>query len=248
MIPIKSENDIQIMREGGCLLKELHLILSNECRVGVTASMLDNIAYTFIKDNNAEPSFLGYSGYEYSTCISKNEEIVHGIPYKEKVMFPGDICSIDVGIFYKGFHVDAARTHFLETVDPEVKKLVDVTEKSFFEAIKMANPGNKLGDISWSIQNYVESQGLTVVKDLYSHGVGKDLHEDPLIPNYGAAGKGITLKKGMTFAIEPMVNLGVENILTLADKWTIITADKKWSAHYENTIYIGESGPEVLTN
>ena len=187
---------------------------------------------------------MGYQGYKHSTCISKNEEVVHGIPDETKILFDGDICSIDVGVFYKGFHVDAARVFIFGDIDNDAQHLVDVTTDSFYHAIEFLKPGARLGDMSHAMQTYIESHNLSVVRDLYSHGVGKQLHEDPLIPNYGKANTGITLKEGMVFAIEPMANLGTHEVLTLDDKWTIITADYKWSAHYENTVYITDNGPK----
>jgi methionyl aminopeptidase len=247
MITLKSADEIQKMREAGRILANTFTELAKAVKVGVSAGDLDDIARKYIQKQGAEPSFLGYSGYKYTTCISKNEEIVHGIPYREKELMPGDICCIDCGVYYKGFHSDAARTFLIEPVAAEVKHLAVVTEESFFKGFEKAIAGNKMGDVSHAVQAHIEAAGLTVVRDLYSHGIGTQLHEDPLIPNYGKAGKGVTLKVGMTFALEPMVNIGVADILTLEDKWTIITADKKWSAHYENTIAILEDGPEILT-
>lgn len=247
MISIKTDEQIKIMRDAGKILSEVFDELGRYFKIGVNAAFLDDIARKTIERNGAKPSFLGYQGYKYSTCVSKNEEIVHGIPYPEKTMLPGDICSIDCGVYYKGYHADAARIFTLAPLDSQVQTLVDITTESFWKGIEQAVPGNKLGDISYAIQSHVEPSGFSVVRDLYSHGIGKELHEDPLIPNYGKKGSGLTLEKGMTFAIEPMVNIGCFDILTLQDKWTIITADKKWSAHYENTIYIGDHGAEVLT-
>lgn len=246
-VNVKREQDLAFMREGGQILARTFEELARHIRVGVSAQHLDKVAHDTITRLGAKPSFLGYRGYKYSTCISKNEEIVHGIPYADKCLFPGDICGIDVGVYYKGFHTDAARTFAIEPLDKEIDRLLKVTEASFFEGIKQAVPGKRLGDLSHAIQSYVESNGFTVVRDLYSHGVGRQLHEDPLIPNYGKAGSGIKLQPGMTFAIEPMVNVGVADILTLDDNWTIITADRKWSCHYENTIALTENGNEVLT-
>ena len=238
---------ISSMRAGGQILANLHNVLRSECREGISASALDKIAYTFILDSKAKPSFLGYQGYEYTTCISKNEEIVHGIPHSDKILFPGDICSIDVGVYYDGYHVDAARTHRIGDVDVQVSQLINVTQNSFFECIKDIKAGSKLGLLSYTMQSYIESHNLTVVKDLYSHGVGKKLHEDPLIPNYGPKSKGPTLTEGMTLAIEPMVTMGSDQIVTLNDKWTITTDDNSWASHYENTIYIKKDGVEILT-
>ncbi|MGE4169295.1 MAG: type I methionyl aminopeptidase [Candidatus Margulisiibacteriota bacterium] len=247
MIPIKTEADLAIMREGGKILARVFEAVEKEIRVGVNAGFLDTKVQEIIASYGAKPSFLGYKGYKHATCISKNEEVVHGIPYPDKVLYPGDICSIDIGVYFKGFHVDAARTFPVGDVTPEVQHLITVTKESFFKAVAFAKEGNRLGDISAALQGHVESEGLSVVRDLFSHGVGKSLHEEPLIPNFGKPNKGPTLKTGMTFAIEPMVNLGDYRVLTLPDKWTIIAADRKWSAHYENTIAVGESGPEILT-
>lgn len=247
MISIKTEEELSLMREAGRILSSVFDEISKNVRVGVNAGFIDKLAHDAIKKRGGLPAFLGYSGYKYSTCISKNEEIVHGIPHEDKVLYPGDICSIDVGVIYKGMYADAARTFVLESVDDHIEKLVKVTEESFYQGIGFAKSGNYLGDISHAIQTHVETAGFTIVKDLYSHGIGKSLHEDPLIPNYGKKGKGLRLKTGMTFAIEPMVNIGTKDILTLEDKWTIITADRKWSAHYENTIVVTDNGPEILT-
>ncbi|MBT5856398.1 type I methionyl aminopeptidase [bacterium] len=247
MVSIKTPEQIALMRKAGTILSLVFEEIAAAIKIGVSASYLDDLAFKTIKKLGGEPGFLGYSGYKYTTCISKNEEIVHGIPYPDKILYPGDIFSIDCGVIYNGYFADAARTFLMEPVDPEIEKLVKVTEESFFIGIEKAIPGNYLGDISNAIQAHVEANHLTVVKDLYSHGIGTELHEDPLIPNYGEAGKGLKLKAGMTFAIEPMVNIGSEEILTCDDKWTIITADRKWSAHYENTIAILENGPEILT-
>ncbi|MFT5170838.1 MAG: methionyl aminopeptidase [Candidatus Marinamargulisbacteria bacterium] len=247
MVIKKTPEEIEIMRTGGKILAEVFRVLEPEVKEGVNADYLDKLAESTIRKHGAEPSFLGYRGFKHSTCISKNEEVVHGIPFPDKILYPGDIVSVDCGVYQQGFHVDAARTFRVGSVDKKVDDLVSVTQESFFEAIKEANPGNKLGAISNALQKYVEARGYSVVRDLYSHGIGRELHEDPLIPNYGSRKAGIELEVGMTFAIEPMVNIGVYDVLTLPDKWTIITRDKKWSAHYENTICIGEAGAEVLT-
>ena len=247
MINIKSPNELKIMREAGKILSSVHKLASESFRIGISASELDQICYDAIVRFNAKPSFLGYRGFNYSVCVSKNHEIVHGLPSSDKLFLPGDICSLDIGVYYKGYHVDAARTLYLPPIDPEVSHLIDITEKSFFHCIQFAKPGNRLSDISHNLQNFAETNGLSVVRDLCSHGIGKSLHEDPLIPNYGKPGKGPLLKEGMTFAIEPMLNIGTHKILTLSDKWTIITQDKSFSAHYENTIHIAADGPEVLT-
>lgn len=246
-VPIKSDSEIALMRNSSAILMDVFDMLNEEVRVGVNAKYLDDCIRELIISKGAKPAFLGYQGYAYSSCISKNEEIVHGIPYENKVMMPGDICSVDVGVAFNGYISDAARTFRILPVDDKIQKLVDVTEQAFFEAVKQLKPGNRLGDLSYAIQHFVESHHMSVVKDLYSHGVGRELHEEPLIPHYGRPGKGIQLKAGMVFAIEPMVNLGSPDILTLEDKWTIISADRSWSCHYENTVLITPNGPEILT-
>ena len=235
------------MRIAGKILASTFLHISEFIKEGASAYQIDQLAQSYIESQQAVPGFLGYQGYKYSTCISKNEEIVHGIPGSDKLFFDGDIVSIDIGVKYNGFYADAARTFLIGNVSEEAKFLAKVTEASFFESMKGVSDGSRLGDISNGIQSYVESHGLTIVRDLYSHGIGETLHEDPLIPNYGKKGAGLLLKEGMTFAIEPMVNLGLPGIETLADDWTIVTEDRKWSAHYENTILITRDGVEILT-
>ena len=247
MISIKSDEDLYIIQEGGQLLKRIFDQIGQVIQPGMSAFDLDQKIAFFIKELGVKPAFLGYRGYKYVSCISKNEEIVHGIPRRDKFFLPGDIVSVDVGIIFNSRYLDAARTFPIEVIDPIAQKLIDVTQQAFFEAIKFAKPGNTIGDMGHALQVYVESFGFSVVRDLCSHGVGFKLHEAPLIPNYGKRGAGVKIEKGMTFAIEPMVNIGHFNVLTLEDKWTIIAADRKWSAHYENTIFITHDGPKVLT-
>lgn len=235
------------MRIAGKILSNTFDYISEKVCEGVTAFAIDQEIKTFIESNGAVPGFLGYQGYKYSSCISKNEEIVHGIPYPDKLFFDGDIVSIDIGVKYNGYYADAARTFLIGNVSDEAKFLAQVTQDSFFKGMADIKAGDHLGDISNAIQTHIESNGLTVVKDLYSHGVGQSLHEEPLIPNYGKKGVGMKLYEGMTMAIEPMVNLGVETIETLDDDWTIVTKDRKWSAHYENTVLITNEGVEILT-
>jgi methionyl aminopeptidase len=247
MVKIKTEQEINIMRQAGKMLAEIFEIVAENIKVGQNAEHLESLVLEEITKIKALPSFLGYHGYKNATCISKNEEIVHGIPYAHKVLFPGDICGVDIGLQYQGFHVDAARTYMVEPVATEVQKLVKITEECFYQGLQEAQPGKRLGDVANALQTHAERHGFSVVKALCSHGIGQELHEEPLIPNYGAKGQGLKLKPGMTFALEPMINMGTDKILTLEDKWTIITADKKWSSHYENTICITENGPEILT-
>ena len=247
MIHYKSKNQLACMREAGFRLAEVFQKLSEFIQVGMTAEQIDAFVYKCITSLNAKPSFLGYSGYKYSCCISKNEEVVHGIPHSHKLMLEGDICSIDIGVYYKGYHADAARTFLFEPITKEANTLCKVTEESFYKALEFVRPGARLGDLGNALQNHVESNGFSVVKDLYSHGIGQTLHEDPLIPNFGNKGKGLVLRPGFTFAFEPMVNVGTHKVLTLDDNWTIITQDKMLSAHYENTVAVTESGYEILT-
>ncbi|MBT6120469.1 type I methionyl aminopeptidase [bacterium] len=247
MIILKSPKDIESMRKGGAILASVFTLLKSKLKVGVSAKFLDDLAREHIIKSGGVPSFLGYRGFKYTLCVSRNEEVVHGLANAEKIVLPGDVWSVDCGVFYEGFHVDAARTFVIEPVTKEVAKLVRVTQESFFECVKSAKHGNRLGKVSNALQTHVEDNGFSVVRDLYSHGVGKELHEDPLIPNFGKKDSGVVMKSGMTFAIEPMVNMGSHHVLTLPDKWTIITRDKKFSAHYENTICITDGEPEILT-
>ena len=235
------------MKDAGKILASTHLFLASFITEGLNAFEVDRRIHDYIISQGATPAFLGFNGYKYSSCISKNEEIVHGIPYENKLFINGDLISIDIGVKYKGYCSDAARSYLIGDVSDQVKHLATVTEASFFEGISGIGPGSKMGALSNSIQTYVEKNGLTIVKDLYSHGIGEELHEEPLIPNYGKRNRGITLEPGMTFAIEPMVNIGTKEIVVLEDNWTIVTADSKFSAHYENTILITDSGVDILT-
>jgi len=246
-VSIKSPVEINMMKDSAKILVEIFSKLADQIKPGVSTKDLDDYIYKQIISQGASPSFLGYQGYKYSSCISKNEEVVHGLPLPTKLLMPGDICSIDIGVYYNGFHADAARIFYLEPIPLETQNLIRVTEECYFKAIEQAVPGNTIGDIAYALQSHAESHGFSVVRDLCSHGVGRELHEDPLIPNYGKKGKGLILKEGMTFAIEPMINLGTYKVLTLPDKWTIITADQKLSAHYENTMCITKHGAETLT-
>lgn len=247
MIHLKNQSELDAMRRAGIILATVFDKLSTIVEIGISADRLDAFIYDSIRAFEAEPSFLGYSGYKYSSCISKNEEVVHGLPTSDKFLLPGDIVSIDIGVYYKGFHADACRIFIMEELDPSVKKLAQVTEDSFYEAIKDIGPGCRMGDVGHALQTYVEAHELSVVRDLYSHGIGKKLHEDPLIPNFAKPGSGILLKEGLTFALEPMVNIGDYAVETLADEWTIVTCDGLYSAHYENTVAVTEKGIEILT-
>jgi len=234
------------MRQACRIVARTHEILERSIRPGVTTLELNKIAEDYIRSCGAVPSFLGYRGYPATINASVNSEIVHGIPSLRKLK-DGDIIGIDIGASYKGFHGDAARTHGVGKISDEDKKLLEVTRQSFFEGIEYAKPKNYLNQICVAIQKYVESEGFTVVREFIGHGIGKDLHEDPNIPNYDMGKRGTKLHKGMTLAIEPMVNVGTAECMVLEDGWTAITMDNKNSAHYENTVLITDGEPEVMT-
>ena len=236
MIIIKSQKEIEIMREAGKIVAETHEILKSAIIPGISTLELDKIAEENIRKYNAIPSFKGYGGFPGSICASINEEVVHGIP-GNKILKEGDIVSLDVGAYYKGYHSDSAKTHGVGVISEEDRKLIEVAKESFYEGIKFAKLGYRLSDISHAIQAHVEK-----------HGVGVDLHEDPQIPNYGPAGKGPRLQEGMVLAIEPMINAGRYQVKTLADGWTIVTVDGKKSAHYEHTIAITNDEPIILSS
>ena len=213
---------------------------------GVTLKHIDSEIRRFIESHNCTPSFLGYSGFPASSCISINEQVIHGIP-GERRLEEGDIVKVDVGAVYKGYNGDAARTFFCGKVSDEAVKLEKITRESFFEGIKNARPGNRIGDISHAVEEYVVSNGFSVVKSFVGHGVGAELHEDPEVPNFGRAGRGPRIYEGMTIAVEPMVNAGTEEVEVQSNGWTVVTIDGKLSAHYENTIAVTENGTEILT-
>lgn len=246
MIIIKNHEEIAIMKKAGRVVGETLLLLEEEVKPGITTADLDRIAEEFITKHGAKPSFKGLYGFPSSLCISVNEQVIHGFPGKY-ILKEGDIVSIDCGAFFNGFHGDAARTFSVGNVSTEAQKLIDITRKSFFEGIKYAREGNKLTDISYGIQSYVEAAGFSVVRDFVGHGIGRKVHEDPNVPNFGKSGKGPKLLEGMVLAIEPMVNAGTHKVRTLKDGWTVVTADSSLSAHYENTVAILSDGPEILT-
>lgn len=247
MIKIKSAEEIAIMRKAGAITRETLLLLEKNVKPGVTTKQLDELAYNYIVKNKATPSFLNYGGFPATICASVNEQVVHGIPNDEPLK-EGDIVSIDVGACYKGYHGDSARTFAVGKISSEKQKLIDVTKQSFFEGIKVLKDGVCLGDVSASIQRYVEKHGFSVVRDLVGHGVGRELHEDPAVPNYGFAGFGPKIHKGTVLAIEPMVNMGTYRVnFDEFDGWTVTTKDGKPSAHYENTVLVTEDGVEILT-
>ncbi|MGE4282929.1 MAG: type I methionyl aminopeptidase [Clostridia bacterium] len=247
MITIKSAQEIEYMRHAGQIVSETHKLLEKAIRPGVTTKELDSIAEEYIRSQGAEPSFKGYNGFPASICASVNEEVVHGIPGLTKLK-DGNIISIDIGAIYKGYHGDAARTHPVGNISEEAKRLIQVTRDSFFEGLKFAVEGNRLSDISSAIQKYVECHGYSVVRDFVGHGIGQQMHEEPQIPNFGNPGRGPRLLTGMALAIEPMVNAGKHHVKILPNRWTVITVDGSFSAHYEHTIVIGQEGPEILTD
>lgn len=246
-VSIKSEHEIELMRESCRLLSIVHEELGKALKPGMSTWEVDKLGEEMIRSFGCVPNFLHYNGYPASICVSVNEEVVHGIPSKKRFLKEGDIVSLDAGLIYKGYHSDAARTYAIGQVDPKVQQLIDVTKQSFFEGMKYAKAGCHLHDISLAIQTYAESFGFGVVRDMVGHGIGRHLHEDPQIPNFKTTGRGIKLRPGMTFAIEPMINLGTWEGEFLKDGWTFVTKDRKPSAHYENTVLITAGEPEILT-
>ena len=247
MIQLKNPEQIKLMREAGRITGEALLLAGEKLRVGMTTYELDKIIRTHIEKSGAKPSFLGYGGFPGSACISINEQVIHGIPSMEKRIEDGDIVKVDVGAYFKGFHGDSANTFAVGNVSEEAKKLIDVTKQSFYEGIRFAKPGMRIGDIGAAIQKFAEDNGYSVVRKYIGHGVGRELHESPDVPNFGTAGRGVRLYPGMVIAIEPMINQGTYEVRELSDKWTVVTADGKLSAHYEHTVAITDDGPLLLT-
>ena len=246
MISIKNEHELASMREACKITAAARALAGEVVKPGVSTKAIDKAVHDFIVSQGAKPSFLHYSGYPASACISVNATVIHGIP-SGYILKEGDIVSVDVGAFYKGFHGDCAATFPCGEISDEAAKLIQVTRQSFFEGLRLATQGNRVSDISHAIQTYVESNGFSVVRSFVGHGVGRQLHEEPEVPNYGKPGHGPRLLKGMTIAIEPMVNVGVYDVHVLKDGWTTVTADGKLSAHYENTVLITDGEPEILT-
>lgn len=246
MISIKTERELEVMRRACKITAAARALAGEMVRPGITTGEIDKAVHDFIVSQGATPSFLHYQGYPASACISVNETIIHGIPGK-RVLKEGDIVSVDVGAFYKGFHGDCAATFACGIIDDEARRLIDVTKQSFFEGIKFARQGNRVSDISHAIQAYVEAHDFSVVRAFVGHGVGAHLHEEPPVPNYGQPGKGPRLVRNMTLAVEPMVNVGTWECRVLRDGWTTVTQDGKRSAHYENTLLITDGEPEILT-
>ncbi len=247
MITLKSNREIAIMKEAGRIVELAHKAVEQAIRPGISTLELDKIAYDVITSHNAIPSFLNYNGFPNSICASINEVVIHGIPKNNMKLKDGDIISIDIGASYKGYHGDAARTHVVGRVSADKLKLIEVTKQALFEGLKYAKPGQRLSDISSAIESYAKQFGYGIIEEYTGHGIGQALHEDPAIPNFGEAGHGPILKKGMTLAIEPMITMGTNQIKVLNDNWTVVTIDKKPSAHYEETIVITDAGYEILT-
>lgn len=245
-VHIKTREQIEKMRIAGEILAKLDEVLKKEIKPDVTTKQLDSIAEEYIRSQGAVPSFKGYGGFPGSICTSVNDEIVHGIPSERKLK-QGDIISIDMGSYIGGYHADAARTYAVGEITPELQKLIDVTKQSFFEGIQYAKQGCHLNQIGTAIQKYVEQNGFSVVREYVGHGIGRKLHEDPSVANYREQRKGILLKRGMTLAIEPMVNMGSYQLKVLKDGWTAVTRDGLCAAHYENTVVITNGEPEILT-
>lgn len=243
----KSQSQIELMQEAGRILALTHHQLAQEIKPGMSTKDIDRLGETIIRDYGCIPSFLNYNGYPASICVSVNDEVVHGIPNEKHIIQDGDIVSLDAGVIYQGYHSDAARTILVGNVSEESRRLVEVTRQSFFEGIKYAKPGYHIVDIGRAIQEYVEENGFSVVRDLTGHGIGKKLHEKPNIPNFVDRRKGARLRPGMTLAIEPMVNAGEYDVVWLEDDWTVVTYDGSLSAHYENTILITEGDPVILS-
>ena len=246
-VSIKSEREIELMRQAGKILAKVHEELGQAIKPGISTWEINVLGEKLIRQYDCIPNFLNYHGYPASVCVSVNEEVVHGIPKKDVILKEGDIVSLDAGLIYKGYHSDAARTHFVGQVSPEVKKLVEETRNSFFEGIKMAKAGNHLYDISNAIDAYISQFGYGIVRDLVGHGIGTELHEDPQIPNFRQSRRGLKLQPGMTLDIEPMINMGRADVDWMDDDWTVVAQDRLPSAHYENTILITDGEPEILT-
>lgn len=248
MIYLKNPEQIKKMQRAGRITGEALLLAGEAVREGISTASLDKIIRNHIEKNGAKPSFLGYGGFPASACISINDEVIHGIPSTKKILKEGDIVKIDVGAYIDGFHGDSARTFAVGKISEDAQRLIDVTRESFFKAVEaVEKEGARIGDIGAAVDGHVSKYGFSVVRKYVGHGVGRDLHEDPSVPNYGTAGRGQRIATGMVIAIEPMVNAGVSAVKELSDGWTVLTADGKLSAHYEHTVAITDNGPLLLT-
>ena len=248
MIIVKNSEQLALMRKAGRITAEALLVARDMIRPGISTKEIDTKIRSFIEKCDAVPSFLGYGGFPGSACISINEQVIHGIPSDRVILSEGDIVKIDVGARYRGYNGDSARTYPVGKVSDEALRLISVTERSFYEAMKYAKAGCRVGDLGFAVENFVISNGFSVVRDFVGHGVGAQLHEEPEVPNFGRAGRGARLYAGMTLAVEPMVNAGTHEVRVKNDGWTVVTLDGRLSAHYENSIAITESDPIVLTD
>ena len=247
MITIKSEREIELMRKAGMLVSEMHKYIKPFIKEGVTTLELDKLCEDFIVSHDAVPSCKGYEDFPCTLCTSVNEVVVHGIPNKNKKLKNGDIITIDVVIGYKGYQGDAAWTYAVGEIDDDKKYLMEHTEKALYEGLKQVKPGNRIGDISFAVQEYAEKHNLGIVRELCGHGIGKEMHEEPEVPNFGTPNTGARLKPGMVICIEPMLTFGHRNVWLLDDEWTVVTQDGKPAAHYEHTVLVTEDGYEILT-
>lgn len=247
MIIVKSKHEIELMREAGKVTAYILKALKDIIKPGISTQDVDKFVEKTILDNKMIPAFKGYGGFPASACVSLNEEVVHGIPSKDRILIEGDIVSVDVGTIYKGYYSDAARTYGVGNISTDAARLIKVTEDSFYEGLKFCKAGQRLGDISHGIQKKAEEEGYSVIRDFVGHGIGSEMHEDPQIPNYGIAGRGPRLEAGMVFAIEPMIAEGDYEVEVLLNNWTVVTLDGKLSAHYENTVVVTDGEPELLT-
>jgi len=246
MINIRSQHEIELMRQAGIIVAEVHRLINQMIRPGITTRELDEAAEAHIRARGSEPAFKGYGGFPASICSSVNHQVVHGIP-GNVLLLEGDIISIDTGVQLNGYYADAAKTFAVGTISAQAQRLIDITRQSFYEGIKFAREGQRLSDISHEIQKCAEDAGFSVVRNYVGHGIGTAMHEEPQIPNYGQSGKGPRLKAGMVLAIEPMINEGTHHVKVLSDGWTVVTMDGKKSAHYEHTLAITDGDPEILT-
>lgn len=246
MISIKNEAQLDNMRLAGAIVRDLLELIGDNAKAGVTTRRLDAIAYDYIKKHNATPSFLGYGGFPGTLCTSIDNEVVHGIP-GHRVLEDGMLLKIDAGACFNGMHADAARTFAIGNISDEKRRLMQICKESFFKGVSVLKDGARLGDLGYTIQSFVESNGFSVVRELVGHGIGAAIHEDPSVPNYGVQGRGLRLSKNMTIAIEPMINMGSRQVYQLNDGWTVVTQDGMPSAHYENTVIITDIGVEILT-
>lgn len=248
MIHLKTKQDLEAMAKSGLIVAKALEAAEEAVKPGMTTARLNEIVEKVIVGEGARPSFKNYHGFPACCCISPNDVVVHGIPSEKVILQEGDIVSIDVGAFYNGFHGDAARTLAVGNISDEAKRLIEITRECFFKGFEQAVDGNRVGDIGYAVQKHAEEAGYSVVRELVGHGVGRELHESPDVPNFGIAGKGVRLTKGMVIAIEPMINMGVKEVtFSRLDGWTVRTKDGKLSAHYENTVAITENGPKILT-